>query len=282
LSLRRRKQDDIGMRTRITSTENKTVKLAKRLLTKKGREGCGLYLIEGPKLLCEALDHDAEVLFAFFCEERPGGLSRHEALADRVAGTRADVFLTTERVFRGIADTETPQGVLAAVRKPVCDAAGFFSRAGDGNVLVLDRVQDPGNVGALIRTADAAGFGVLAVGGTGDPFAPKAVRASAGALFRAPLLFVRDAAASLELLAAAGKRVAAADARGGLNCYEADLARDLALVIGNEGGGPARAFADGASFSVRIPMPGGAESLNAAAAAAVLLFESVRQRAAAG
>ncbi|MDR2295950.1 MAG: RNA methyltransferase [Clostridiales Family XIII bacterium] len=269
------------MRIRITSGDNRTVKLAKLLSTKKGRDRCGAYLIEGPKLLAEALDHDAEILFAFFCEERPGGPPRCEASAERLANTSADVLLTTERIFRSIADTETPQGVLAAVGKPVCDAAGFFSRVADGNVLVLDCVRDPGNVGALIRTADAAGFGVLAASGTGDPYAPKAVRAAAGALFRVPLLLVRDADAALALLAAAGKRVVVADARGGRSCHEADLARDLALVIGNEGRGVSRAFAAGASLAVRVPMPGGAESLNAAAAAAVLLFESVRQRAAA-
>lgn len=273
-------QEDTGMRTRITSADNKTVRFAKRLLTKKGRDLCGFYLIEGPKLLSEALDSDAEVLFAFFCEEGPGFPPRCAALARRTANARAAVLLTSERVFRGIADTKTPQGVLAAVKKPVCDTAGFFSRAG-GNVLVLDRVQDPGNVGSLIRTADAAGLaGVMAVGGTGDPYASKAVRAAAGALFRIPLLFVRDAAAAVALLASAGKRMAVADARGGTSCYAADLARDVAFVIGNEGRGPARAFTDGASLVVRIPMPGGAESLNAAAAAAVLLFESVRQRAA--
>jgi TrmH family RNA methyltransferase len=270
------------MRRKISSADNETVRFAKRLLTKKGRDRSGFYLIEGPKLLSEALDCDAEVPFAFFCEEGPGGFSRYEALACRAAAARASVLLTTERVFCRMADTKTPQGVLAAVKKPVRDAAGFFSCAG-GNVLVLDRVQDPQNVGSLIRTADAAGLGgVIVVFGTGDPFAPKAVRAAAGALFRAPLLFVRDASEAVALLTAAGKRVAVADARGGTSCYEADLARDVAFVIGNEGSGSSRAFTAGASAVVRIPMPGGAESLNAAAAAAVLLFESVRQRAARG
>jgi TrmH family RNA methyltransferase len=277
------KQGCDGARAKITSVDNRTVRLAKRLLPKKGRDRSGLYLLEGPKLLSEALACDAEIPFAFFCEETPGGVSRHEAparLAERACDAGADVFWATERVFRCMADTETPQGVLAAVKRPVCDAAGFFSRPGAG-VLVLDRVQDPRNVGSLIRTADAAGFGVMAIAGTGDPYAPRAVRAAAGALFRTPVLFVRDADAAVVLLTAAGKRVAVADARGGTSCYASDLARDVALVIGNEGGGPSRAFTAAASLVVRVPMPGGAESLNAAAAAAVLLFESVRQRAAA-
>jgi TrmH family RNA methyltransferase len=148
--------------------------------------------------------------------------------------------------------------------------------------LALDRVQDPGNVGSLIRIADAAGFdGVIATPGTGDPYGPKAARAAAGALFRVPVFFARDAGEAADLLAAAGKRVAVADARGAASCYDADIARDVAFVIGNEGGGPSGDFADNASMTVRVPMPGGAESLNAAAAAAILMFESVRQRVAA-
>jgi TrmH family RNA methyltransferase len=261
-------------------------RLARRLLTKKGRDRFGFYPVEGPKLLSEALDRNADVLFAFFCEESAKGAAngsvgvspRAGLLAERVAGVCDDVFLTTERVFRTIADTEAPQGVFAAVRKPICGAAELFSRDG-ANVLVLDRVQDPGNVGSLVRTADAAGFGgVMVVGEAGDPYGPKAVRAAAGALFRVPVLSVRDAGEAVRLLAAAGKRIVVADARGPVNCYEADLARDLAFVIGNEGRGPSEDFRDAASLVVRIPMPGGAESLNAAAAAAVLLFESVRQR----
>jgi TrmH family RNA methyltransferase len=269
------------MLIRITSTDNRTAKLARRLLTKKGRDRCACYLIEGPKLLSEALDHDADIPFAFFCEASDDGSpalsARHKALAERAASAGADVLVTTERIFRGLSDTEAPQGVLAAVKKPACGAAAFFSRAG-ANVLVLDRVRDPGNIGSLVRTADAAGFGgIMVVAGTGDPYGPKAVRAAAGALFRVPVLFVRDADEAVVLLAAAGKRVAVADAHGETSCYEANLARDIAFVIGNEGAGPSSAFKDKASLIVNIPMPGGAESLNAAAAAAILMFESVRQ-----
>jgi TrmH family RNA methyltransferase len=237
-------------------------------LTKKARDYRGYYLIEGPKLLAEALDRDAEILFAFFCEETRDNaedLSQgNRALADLLAAAGATVLLIPARIFKGISDAETP-----------------FARAG-GNVLVLDRVQDPGNIGSLIRPADAAGFcGVIAMSGAGDPYGPKSVRAAAGALFRAPVLFAKDADEAVCLLASAGKRVIVADARGGLSCYEADLARDIALVIGNEGRGPSKTFSEHASLTVSVPMPGGAESLNAAAAAAVLMFESVRQRDAA-
>jgi TrmH family RNA methyltransferase len=270
---------------RIRSVDNKAVKLAKKLLTKKARDSCGYYLIEGPKLLAEALDHNAEILFAFFCEETRGDAEElsagKRALAAALAAAGATVLLTPERVFKGISDAETPQGVTAIVKKPAFSAETPFARAG-GNVLVLDRVQDPGNIGSLLRTADAAGFcGVVALSGAGDPYGPKSVRAAAGALFRTPVLFVKDADEAVSLLASAGKRVIVAEARGGISCYDADLARDIALVIGNEGRGPSKTFSENASLTVSVPMPGGTESLNAAVAAAVLMFESVRQRGAA-
>jgi TrmH family RNA methyltransferase len=270
---------------RISSADNKAVKLARKLLAKKAGDYRGYYLIEGPKLLAEALDHDAEILFAFFCEETQGGADiispRNRALAASFAEAGATVLLTPERVFKSISDTETPQGAAAIVKKPVSSTKTLFERAG-GNVLVLDRIQDPGNVGSLIRTADAAGFcGIVAVSGVCDPYGSKSVRAAAGALFRVPVLFVKDADEAVALLASAGKRVIVADARGGVSCYDADLARDIALVIGNEGSGPSKIFSENASPVVSVPMPGGAESLNAAVAAAVLMFESVRQRGAA-
>jgi TrmH family RNA methyltransferase len=270
---------------RISSANNGAVKLARKLLTKKARDSRGCYLIEGPKLLAEALDNDAEILFAFFCEETQSGTEylspRNRALAAVLAAAGATVLLTPERVFKSISDTETPQGAIAIVKKPVFDAKTTVERAG-GNILVLDRIQDPGNIGALIRTADAAGFcGVIAMSGAGDPYGPKAVRAAAGALFRIPVPVVKDADEAACLLASAGKRVIVADARGGVSCYDADLARDIALVIGNEGRGPSKIFSENAFSVVAVPMPGGADSLNAAAAAAVLMFESVRQRGAA-
>jgi TrmH family RNA methyltransferase len=269
---------------RISSADNKAIKLARKLLTKKARDYRGYYLIEGPKLLTEALDHDAEILFAFFCEETRDDAEdispRNRALAAALAAAGATVLLTPERVFKGISDAETPQGVTAIVKKPAFGAETSVARAG-GNILILDRIQDPGNIGSLIRSADAAGFcGVVAMSGAGDPYGPKSVRAAAGALFRVPVLFIKDADEAVALLASAGKRLVVAEARGGISCYEADLARDIALVIGNEGRGPSKTFSENASLTVSVPMPGGAESLNAAVAAAGLMFESVRQRGA--
>jgi TrmH family RNA methyltransferase len=254
----------------ITSTGNKTVKLARQLKTKKGRDRGGCYLAEGPKLLAEALNHDAELSFAFFCEDA------QEALAARCERAGIPVFRLDGRLFESLSETENSQGALAAARKRLPPAAGFF-RPG-GNYLILDRLQDPGNIGVLIRTAEAAGFaGAMAIKGTADPYGPKAARVTAGALLRLPVLTSVESEDALRMLRDAGKDIVAADARAALNCYDADLRRDIALVVGNEGSGLSQDFREAARFLLRVPMPGGAESLNVSVAAALLMFETVRR-----
>jgi TrmH family RNA methyltransferase len=145
-------------------------------------------------------------------------------------------------------------------------------------LLVLDRLQDPGNVGALVRTAGAIGFdGVLCVKGTADPFSPKAVRASAGALFRLPVYESGDPEEALDTLRSEGYRVVLLDAGGTSLCWEADITGRAAFIVGNEGGGVDPRFADSADVTVRVPMTAGAESLNAAVAAGIAMYERRRQ-----
>ncbi|MDR3294838.1 MAG: RNA methyltransferase [Clostridiales Family XIII bacterium] len=274
----------------IVSGENSKVKLVKSLKTRKARERGGCYLMEGPKLFTEALDHHAEILFAFFCEDAarsgtgPGAAqaTMAETLADRASRAGVENFWVSRKIFADMAETGPTQTVLAVVKKPRFSRETFFG-GGNGNVVVLDRLQDPGNIGTVIRTAAAAGFdGVVAVKGTGDVYAPKTVRAAMGAHFRMPVIFAEDAEDAVRFLTEAGKRILVADVHGACSCYEADLARDAALVIGNEGGGADAAFLAKAQMKLRIPMPGGTESLNASTAAAILMFESVRQNMAKG
>ncbi|MDR0569935.1 MAG: RNA methyltransferase [Clostridiales Family XIII bacterium] len=270
----------------VTSENNPTLKLIRRLRTRKGRDRTGCYLVEGPKLLWEALNNRADIIHAVFCEEGEGegalgqslgegfeaeGRGR-EALARALGGAGADVLATEPKLFGRLADAESPQGVLAVVRKPE-------PASGGGDWLILDRVQEPGNIGALMRTAAAAGFdAVITVKGSGDVYAPKAVRASAGAVFRMGARQAGDAAEAAEMARSGGRLIVAADPVGSRSIYETDLTGLLALVIGNEGGGLSPEFRRVGALMARIPMPGGTESLNAAAAAAVIMFEAVRQR----
>jgi TrmH family RNA methyltransferase len=190
-----------------------------------------------------------------------------------------------EGVFDSIADTVTPKGMIAVARKPHHSAESGASdmdagpgRAGAGALLVLDRIQDPGNVGALIRTAGAIGFdGALCVKGTADPFSPKAVRAAAGALFRLPVCERGGPEEALAHLRSEGYRIAVLDMRGSSLCWEADLTGRTAFVVGNEGGGVSTCFRDSADVTVRAPMTGGAESLGAVVAAGIVIYERYRQ-----
>ncbi|MDR1135691.1 MAG: RNA methyltransferase [Clostridiales Family XIII bacterium] len=260
---------------RIVSADNKIIKLVRQLKSKKGRDKSGFYLIEGPNLLREAVENGAEIAFALFCEsENGGGAEGAEGFASAVLDAGAEAVLIPRELFVSLADVETPQQLMAVVRKPVCGLGLVVP----GNWLILDKIQDQGNIGTLVRTAEAAGFkGVLSVKGSGDVFSPKAVRASAGALFRIELGFAESAADAVRIARASGKRIIAADAHGSVSCYEADFSCDLALAVGNEGNGLSREFVENADMIVRIPMPGKAESLNASVAAAIIMFETVRR-----
>ena len=263
---------------RTGSSGNSAVKLARRLKMKKWRDSLGCYLVEGPKLVSEAVAEGADILFAFFYESAEEGLPlpRLRGLAAAAEGAGAEVLCVPDKLFACMADTEAPQGTLAVLRKPAAKRV-----LAEGSCLVLDRLRDPGNVGALMSTAAAAGFtGVLAVKGAADLYAPKTVRAAAGALFRVNVTYADSAGAATELVKSSGKQLMAADARGDVSCYEADLSGDFALVIGNEGSGLDEAFTR-AGRLLRVPMLGGSDSLNASAAAAVIMFEAVRQRLAA-
>jgi len=255
----------------VTSKDNPVLKSAMKLRTRKGREEAGAFLVEGRKLIAEAEAAGLTIEHVFI---DAGALARGEA----EAGGYAKEIALEERLFRGLAGTVTPQPYIAVVKRP--KAEDVIARSGSDeaiHVLVLDRVGDPGNAGTMIRTALAAGIdGVWCVKGTADVFSDKAVRASAGALFRLPVREGLTAKECVEGAGALGMRIFVCDA-GGADIYETDLTGNFALVIGNEGAGPREEFIKAADAVIGIPMAPESESLNAAAAAAVVMYEARRQ-----
>lgn len=245
-------------------------RLLARLRERRAREREGLFLVEGIRSAREALDAGAVIDFAVV-SSRLAELAGGAELRARLAGARVDVVELTDAELAVVADTESPQGVLL-----VCEEPREPERLpATGPLLVLDGVQDPGNVGTLIRAADAFGVpDVLVLDGTADPYNAKAVRAAAGALFR-----VRPRRAAWEE-AAAGLR-----ARGPLLVGDmdgSDVARvrppaTWTLVVGGEGAGPRAAARAAATERVAVPMPGGAESLNAGVAGSILLYVLTRE-----
>lgn len=283
----------------IASDSNRQYKLFQKLATKKYRDRYGLYLIEGENLIREAVQNGAKIdsvivrddaaekylradgLLAM-AGELPAGSSRPAADAAQTAGPQSETFVLSGRLFAALALTETSQGVLAAVRMPQLSLAniGPDHLKPGSNVLVLDRLQDQGNIGTVIRTADAAGYkAVIALKGTADLFAPKTVRAAAGSLFRVRLALAETEEELLRFTRAAGKKLAAACPAGSRYYYEEDLSHDIALVLGNEGNGISGSLLEKADVKIKIPMSGSIESLNVAAAAAILMYEAVRGRA---
>lgn len=247
----------------IESKDNSIIKECMKLTLKKHRDKEGLYLIEGPNLVEEAIKCGAKIRSILMSEDYEPGFS--------LEGN--DIYFLGNRLFSKVSLTETPQGIMAIVEKP----DNNFAELGEGNVLVLDKLQDPGNIGTMIRTADAAGYkAVILVKGSGDCFSPKVVRSAAGSLFRVPIIYVEDYLELEELLRRSGKRIIATGFDTDRYYYDVDLKHDVALVIGNEGNGVSQELFCMADEIVKIPMSGNIESLNAAVSAGILMYESIR------
>jgi len=204
------------------------------------------------------------------------------ALASEVEGAGGRIFELAAGVMERVADTVTPQPVCAIVATADLDVGSLLaepSPAGASRlVLVCVDVRDPGNLGAVLRIAAAAGAaGVIVCAGSVDPYNPKTVRASAGAVFQVPLVRASDPSKTLAEVREAGFRLLGTTAAGGTDYLEADLGGDVALVLGNEASGLPRELETTLDGTVTIPMADGIESLNVAMTAAVLCFEAARR-----
>ena len=251
---------------KITSKDNKIVKLCEQLAQKKHRDKLALYLIEGENLVEEAVKNGAGIQTVLVREGYSGKLS----------GLEEEAFELDARLFDKLAQTETSQGIIAIVNKPQISREQFIGDAG-GNFVVLDRLQDPGNIGTILRTADAAGYKLAVVmKGTADVFSPKVVRAATGSLFRMPVVFMDSEEELLEFTSAAGKKLVATCFDTDLYYYDVNLKENIALIIGNEGNGISETLIESSDVKIKIPMHGNIESLNASVAAGILMYEAVR------
>ena len=251
---------------RISSAKNPVVKELKSLRERKGRESSGRFLVEGEVMLREAVKCGLPARDVLAEEERAALAGEFEAL-----GARA--YLAPRSIIESVCDTRTPQGVCASFDMPEPLPLG----AAPERIVALDGVQDPGNVGTIWRTADAAGFsGVLSGGGCADPMSPKVQRAAMGSGFRVPFLLAEDLPAALLELKARGWRIFASDLHGGDFYSRPDSGARFVLVIGSEAHGISPAARAAADALVKLPMRGGAESLNAAVAAGIMMYEMMR------
>ncbi|SDE15569.1 RNA methyltransferase, TrmH family [Paenibacillus sp. UNCCL117] len=264
----------------ISSAQNPRVKQWAELQSRKGRDKTGRFLIEGLHLVEEALGSELmppdTIVYA---EDRKASCASLLAKA-RAAGI--ECVAVSESVLAKCTDTLTPQPVFAVVPKlpwRLSDLLQTKSGAtGKALVIAIDGMQDPGNLGTIIRSADAVGATGIVLGkGTVDLYNPKTVRSTMGSLFHLPIVSA-DLTACLPQAAEAGVQIVGTSLQGAVPLYDCDLRPATWIVIGNEGQGVSEAVGQLVEQHVIIPMQGRAESLNAAMAATVMLFEAARQR----
>ena len=261
----------------VQSKQNRRLKELRRAMAHPGRDGTGLVGIEGPNLVTEALRAKLHIECVFAAQG-----SEH-LLESMGLAPETDVLLMPPELLTSALATDTPQPIAALIQPPDWTWTHLLGshRKTIPLVVVLAGLQDPGNLGTILRSTEAfGGNGVLSLPGTVNAWNPKAVRASAGSVFRVPLLsatvdecFTRLREANVKIFATALRGAAPADM--------VDLDGPVALLIGNEGNGVPAELAARAGSAITIPCPGSVESLNAAVAASVLLYEASRQRAAA-
>ena len=242
----------------------------KQLKTKKGRNETGLFLVEGEKFVAEIPDIwqvRRYVIAERFAESRDLSLYK----------TRAPVETVRDSLFDSLADTVTPQGIIAVCEQKHWELSQLMTPG--GFILIGERLNDPGNIGALIRTAAAAGAGGMVLSAdSGEIYNPKVLRAAAGAALRLPIVTGAALPETIGELKQAGYAVYAAHHRGDTLPYALDLRGNFCWLVGSESHGLTAEAAAMADAWVRLPMADDVESLNASVAGSVLLYEAVRQR----
>jgi len=262
----------------ITSVTNSRVKRLVKLRNRRQRDASGVFLIEGFRELTRAVDAGLAVREIYFCPDLFLG-GNEDALVERAVAGGAEPVCLGSQAFRKVSYRDRPEGLIGL--------ADQFSTALDGLplssnplILVVESIEKPGNLGTMLRTADAAGVdGVIVCEPTTDPFNPNVVRASLGCLFLVPLA-VSSTSQAIQWLADNGIRTFAATPAATLSYWHADFRGPSAIVIGSEQYGLTETWLREAREQIRIPMGGQVDSLNAAMAAGVALFEAIRQRSA--
>lgn len=259
----------------ITSNANPKVKQVIQWQTKaKERKKAGIFLAEGLKMFVEAPeDKIREVYVSEEAAERFSGLPE---VADRLERTGYETV--EEEVFRKMSDTQTPQGILCVIERPNYSPEQLLG-VEKPLLVVLENLQDPGNLGTIVRTGEGAGItGVIMSRGTVDIYNPKTIRATMGSIYRVPFVYAEDLQETVKAMKRRGIHTYAAHLEGKKFYDSFSFKEGTAFLIGNEGNGLSEELAELADEYLKIPMEGRVESLNAAVATALLMYEAHRQR----
>ncbi len=262
----------------ITSKDNRLIKHVKSLHQKKYRDSEGQFFVEGVKMIREAVQQGVDVFNVLVCPDILKRVNGGEDLLDNLTGLKIQLDSVPENVFWYISDTESPQGVLAVIGKNKDSAAGDGLDP-NGVYMLIDGVQDPGNVGTIIRTSDAIGAaGVFLSKRCADAYSPKVLRSSMGSIFRVSIFEKANLNEIAGRMQKAGIKIAATSLQANQYHFDINYTGGIGVVIGNESNGVSTELLSMADYTVKIPMRGGAESLNASVAAGVLMYEVLRSR----
>ncbi len=256
----------------ITSKDNETVKHIKKLKEKKYREEYGEFIVEGIKMIEEAINENAEIKSIIICDDcKTTGCIPNELMYEIA---KYDCIYVSEKVFGYITDVINPQGIMAIIKKPeIAENAINFE---EDNFLILDSIQDPGNMGTILRTADSLNFKQIIVSKeTADIYNPKVVRSTMGAIFRIKVIVSDNLVKTIKELKKHKIKVYATDLRTDKSIYDVDYKKS-AIIIGNEANGVSEEVLNESNLRIKIPMNGKTESLNAAVATSVILYEAYR------
>ena len=264
----------------ITSTNNDRVKQVVAYVQKsRARKDGDVFVIEGMKMLREAPVLQVREVYV------TGRFLDKATEEDKEILWRYGAEEVSDDVMKKMADTQTPQGVLAVVsqyhytEEEVLEGYNKDDEGAKPLILILENIQDPGNLGTMLRSGEGAGVtGVILSKGSADIYNPKVIRSTMGSIFRMPFIYVENLAEMIKKLSANGINTYAAHLKGTKNYDEFDYTKPTAFLVGNEGNGLTKETADAATEYILIPMKGEVESMNAATSAAILTFEASRQR----
>lgn len=256
----------------ITSTSNAQIKNLVQLINKsKARREQGVFIVEGIKMFMETpVDRFEKIYVSEKFISNPSNASCLDGFSYEIV---------KDEVFKHISDTVTPQGIMAVVKRSEASLKTMLKRGDKNLFLILEDLQDPGNLGTIIRTAEGAGVsGIIMSKNTVDIYNPKVIRSTMGAVFRVNFTYVNDLKPVINELKQNDTVVAAAHLKGKNYYYNEDWNRNTAFMIGNEANGLSDEISELADIYIKIPMDGKVESLNASVAASILMYEAVRQK----
>jgi TrmH family RNA methyltransferase len=260
----------------ISSSKNPLIKSIKGLYRKKDRWSNKLYIIEGIKLINEAIDHGEDIIY-IICNQKFIESEEGSIFYNKLAKIENLIYVS-DNLFKEICDTENSQGVLAIVSFKLKNPEDLYGGK-EKFLLFLNGLQDPGNIGTIIRSADAfKADGIIIGDNCVDPYNPKVVRATMGSIFRVPMYFIKNDIGFLRELKKCDYSIYATSLEGSIPNYEITYKDNFVIVIGNESRGVSEEVLSLADKLIKIPMPGSAESLNAGVAASIILYEVMKQR----